>query len=66
MEEDLLGPLKSFSRRYVTLCDRCGKPIPRHAARINRDGLAEDTLSGYEELCEECSLLDQDSRRVRE
>jgi len=64
MEEDLLGTFRSFSRRKLTLCNRCGKPILRDRARITEEGLAEDTLSGYEELCEECSLPDKENRQA--
>ncbi len=60
MEEDLFGPFKSFALPRVTRCDRCGKPIQRSAARISRHGLQDDTLSEYEELCDECSLPSQD------
>ncbi|MCL5961637.1 MAG: hypothetical protein M1358_20390 [Chloroflexi bacterium] len=62
MEEDLLGPFKSFTSRSLTLCDRCGKPILKSAAKVTNDGLREDTLSEYEELCEQCSLPDVDVR----
>ncbi|MCL5958356.1 MAG: hypothetical protein M1358_03395 [Chloroflexi bacterium] len=63
MEEDLIGSFKSFARRRITRCDRCGRPILRSSAKITSDGLAEDTLSEYEELCEQCSLPDAENRR---
>lgn len=63
MEEDLLGPFKSYSRHRFTQCDRCGKPVPRSVARISSHGLQEDTLSEYEELCEQCAQPDSEDRR---
>jgi uncharacterized protein with PIN domain len=54
MEEDYLGPLKAFVGVEYVLCDRCGKPLVRRRAKVARDGLAEDTLSEFEELCDEC------------
>ncbi len=66
MEEDRLGPLKAFVGLEYTLCDRCGKPIRRRRAKISREGLAEDTLSEYEELCEECRKPKPDAERPAE
>lgn len=66
MEEDLLGPLKAFIGQKYTLCDRCGKPIRRRRATVSTEGLAEDTLSEYEELCDDCRRPVPDAERPAE
>ncbi len=68
MEEDRMGPLKDFIGPDYTLCDRCGKPIRRSKARVVEEGLGEDTLSEFEELCDDCrraSETDEDSSEHR-
>ncbi|MBI4317790.1 MAG: hypothetical protein HY675_04810 [Chloroflexi bacterium] len=60
MEEDILGGLKAFIGPEYVLCDRCGKPIRRRKAEVAQEGLGEDTLSAFEELCDECRVPEKD------
>jgi hypothetical protein len=46
--------MRAFLGDEYVLCDRCGKPIRRRRAKLSEEGLAEDTLSEFEELCDEC------------
>jgi len=66
MEEDVMGPLKEFVGTRYTLCDRCGKPITRREARVAQEGLGEDTLSDFEELCDECQTPQPDEETPAE
>jgi hypothetical protein len=65
MQEDILGPQRELpGEKQMTSCAICGRPLPRHEARLvpTEELIAAPVGSEFQEICPDCDRR----RRQRE